>query len=136
MKADTATTSNSERSITQKPKAFGKCRQRPMAVTSTVAQSFTVQARKSGVPSVSGESGLVTVNPDVPDNFVILPGTEDPMNVGTERLLRVRLEDQYANRISDSTVTFEILSAPLRGNLCHKRLAMVKKAFIARTQIV
>ncbi len=44
--------------------------------------------------------------PDDADHFVVLGGTENPMEVGTERLLQVRLEDAYGNYLRDSLVTF------------------------------
>jgi hypothetical protein len=74
-------------------------------VTDTVAGIFALRAVNTTNESVNGESGLITVNPDVEDHFVIL-SSQDPIRVRTERLLQIRLEDQYNNFISDSNVTF------------------------------
>jgi len=46
------------------------------------------------------------LEPDDADHFVIVAGTEDPIEVGTERLLQVRLRDIYGNDLRDSLVTF------------------------------
>ena len=71
-----------------------------VTVTDTIVGSFTIAGVKQGTSGVTGQSGLITVNPTDADHFVIIAGTENPIEVGTERLLQVRLEDVYGNDLT------------------------------------
>ncbi|MEJ2052544.1 MAG: hypothetical protein P8X42_01375, partial [Calditrichaceae bacterium] len=73
--------------------------------TDNTAGTFAIRAVNDSDPTVNGESGVITVNPDVEDHFVIVSSTA-PITVGNERLLQVRLEDQYNNIIPSASVTF------------------------------
>ncbi len=80
-----------------------------VAVKDTVADSFTIVGRKQGASGVTGQSGLITVNPAAA--FEIVKLTPDSSGVvGTTRTLRAQLLDQYGNGLSDSTLSFTILS--------------------------
>jgi hypothetical protein len=87
------------------PVAFGGASSVNFTVTDNVTGSFTVRAVNTTNSSARGESGLITVSPAGEDHFIVLSST-DPITVGAERLLQVRLEDQYNNVISGAGVTF------------------------------
>ena len=92
-------------------RGFGGASSITVTVTSTLAQNFTVRANNTLTPDIKGESGLITVDPDTPDSFTTL-SSSGPITVGTERLLRVRLIDQYTNPVPLTTVTFTAPAAP------------------------
>ncbi len=75
------------------------------SVLDNVTGSFTVSVKKINTTGVNGESGLITVNPANADNITIL-NSQSTITVGSERLLQAALEDQYGNRLADSTVNF------------------------------
>ncbi len=75
------------------------------SVSDTVDNDFTVRVQKKNASSVRDESGTIQIQGASADHFVII-SSQDSIRVGNERLLRVGLEDEYGNRLSDSTVTF------------------------------
>jgi hypothetical protein len=75
-------------------------------VSDQTAGSFSVIAENTIDSGINGQSGLVTINPDVAAQFTII-SSQANIVAGTDRLLQVGLEDQYGNRRKDgSTVTF------------------------------
>ncbi len=70
-------------------------------VTDDIAENFTIRADSA---TVSGQSGLITVNPGTPDHLVVLSDTSQVV-VGGQRLIQVALEDANNNRL-DSTLVF------------------------------
>ena len=81
-----------------------------VTVNDTTSGSFKVRASNSTDSAINGESGLITVQPSGQDHFVISSASTDPIEVGTDRMLQVTLEDAYNNAIKDSVVTFTRLS--------------------------
>ena len=74
-----------------------------ITVRDTVAENFTIRADSS---QISGQSGLITVNPNTADHYVIL-SSSDPIVVRGERLLRVAVEDTFNNPINNQLVLFK-----------------------------
>ncbi len=92
-------------------RSFGGASAITITVTSTLAQSFTVRAANTIYPDIKGASDIVTVNPAAANSFNIL-SSSNPITVGTGRLLRVRLIDQYNNPIDSASVLFSAPALP------------------------
>ncbi len=92
-------------------RSFGGLDSINIQVNDTLAEKFTVRAVNTVNGQIKGESGLITVGPDVADHFVVLSDT-GPITVGTSRLLQVRLEDQYDNPVPSAVVTFTAPALP------------------------
>ncbi len=86
--------------------AFANSSTVSVSVSDQVTGSFTVKAVKKTDSSVSGTSGLVTVNPGNVSSISVLSSTGS-ITAGTTRQLQVALLDAYGNRAGkDSSVTF------------------------------
>ncbi len=78
-------------------------------VADTVAGSFVLRATSRLDNNTTVSSGVITILPADPAQFTIL-NSLDPLEVSATRRLSVRLEDQFGNVHTDSTVSFDIIS--------------------------
>ncbi|MCD4693296.1 MAG: hypothetical protein K8R79_10305 [Calditrichales bacterium] len=74
-----------------------------ITVSDTIVGSFTVKAVKKDASGVTGQSGLITINPADGHHFVIISSV-DSITVSTDRLLQAALEDCFSNRLTDSLI--------------------------------
>jgi len=65
---------------------------------------------KVGSPGVTGQSGLITVNPAAPENLIYVSGNNNTLVPGNNQLLRVRVTDQYSNNLSNEDIRFILRS--------------------------
>ena len=80
-------------------------------VSDSTAGSFTVRVENTGSSSISGSSGLITVNPDSGAiSIAKISGDATGVIAGTDQLLRVRVSDNFANVIAGDSIRFIIRS--------------------------
>ena len=80
-------------------------------VSDSTAGSFTVRVENTGSSSISGSSGLITVNPDSGTiSIAKISGDATGVIAGTDQLLRVRVSDNFANVIAGDSIRFIIRS--------------------------
>lgn len=79
------------------PYTFANSSTLAFTVSDETAGSFTVVATNSVDNTLTGQSGLVTVNAAAPSVISIL-SSQDSIVAGTSRILQVALEDVYGNR--------------------------------------
>ena len=75
-------------------------------VTDNTAGSFSVLGVKQGAPGVTGQSGLITVNPAAAENLIYVSGNSNTVVAGNDQLLRVRVADQYSNNLNNDSIRF------------------------------
>ncbi|KAA3615015.1 MAG: hypothetical protein D8M58_11225 [Calditrichaeota bacterium] len=81
-----------------------------LTVSDVTRGDFTLKAQKETDASVTGTSGLVTVNPDNIDHINELSSSA-AITAGTQRTLRVAVLDIHNNRVGqDSIITFTVTS--------------------------
>jgi len=79
-------------------------------VTDTIKGTFTIKAVNINDVSISGTSSLVTVNAATGAAITIL-SSQANIIAGTDRLLRVSLDDQYGNRVGAGlSIDFEVFT--------------------------
>ena len=86
--------------------SFGGNSSVSMAVTDTVVETIHVRGEKVGDGNINGQSGAITVNPAPAATLQEISGSGSA-TAGSNVLIRVKLLDQYANALSDSTVKFK-----------------------------
>ncbi len=85
--------------------SFGGASAVNISVTDTVVETIHVRGEKVGNSNINGQSGAITVNPAPAARLQEITGSGSA-TVGSNVLIRVKLLDQYANALSDSTVKF------------------------------
>ena len=79
-------------------------------VTDNSVGNFTVVGVKAGSPGVTGQSGLITIEPDAAENLIYVSGNTNSLVPGNSRLLRVRVTDQYSNNLNNEDIRFILRS--------------------------
>ena len=73
-------------------------------VADQTSGAFAVKATSATNSGITGESGLVTVDPDSAEHIVVTSSLA-ALTVGTDRQIQLTLEDQYGNPLPSETVT-------------------------------